>query len=67
MRSAYVHSAFPKRKKRKIYPSELHRIKIRRMINIDGYRIYAIAVANDGVNALANTAFTRFEKFARTR
>jgi len=39
---------------------------VRRMIYIDGYRIYAIAVANDGVNALANTAFTRFEKFART-
>lgn len=29
--------------------------------------IYANAVANDGVNALANTAFTRFVKFARNQ
>ncbi len=34
------------------------------MMLIDGYRIYAIAVANDGANALAKAAFTRFEKFA---
>ncbi len=46
---------------------KLHHATTRRMILGDGYRIYATAVANEGANALANAAFTRFVKFARTR
>ncbi len=37
------------------------------MVKDDGTGIYARAVANEGANALAKAAFTRFVKFARTR